>query len=229
MSSRAAPQTTKSVPVSKPTRLNSWKQIADYLGRGTRTVQRWHSTLGLPVHKMHATSRSEVFAYKTELDRWLRQCAERDERQAAVLEQDRINNPRALRAVSVMKEMTSLASQQYDKVAVLSENVRRMVEQQKQRQQDLAKQAYTKRERMEQVGFTFLVSDLELARTLTRIAANSGRDTNKRKRNQQNARRAYDSVETLARRAVLTGSQRAELNDVAAKLKSELQKLGEVF
>jgi TolB-like protein len=33
-------------------RLDSWKEIAAYLRRGTRTVQRWASEQGLPVHRL---------------------------------------------------------------------------------------------------------------------------------------------------------------------------------
>ncbi|HET9181690.1 MAG TPA: hypothetical protein VFP59_06130 [Candidatus Angelobacter sp.] len=52
--------------------LNSWKEIAGYLGRGVRTVQRWESELGLPVHRPRGRSRSAVLAVPEELDRWLR-------------------------------------------------------------------------------------------------------------------------------------------------------------
>ena len=55
--------------------LNSWKEIATYLDRGVRTVQRWHADLGLPVHKVRDTRHSPVFAYRVELDEWLRACA----------------------------------------------------------------------------------------------------------------------------------------------------------
>ena len=56
-------------------RLDSWKEIAAYLKRDVRTVQRWEETGGLPVHR-HAQGRSghsPVYAYKSELDDWLRQ------------------------------------------------------------------------------------------------------------------------------------------------------------
>lgn len=59
-------------------RLSSWKEIAVYLDRGVRTVQRWHADLQLPVHKLTASPKSPVFAYKEEVDRWLRQCAQRE-------------------------------------------------------------------------------------------------------------------------------------------------------
>jgi hypothetical protein len=51
--------------------LNSWKEVAVYLGRGVRTVQRWEMELGLPVRRPHGRSRSAVIALKPEIDRWL--------------------------------------------------------------------------------------------------------------------------------------------------------------
>jgi hypothetical protein len=51
--------------------LNSWKEIAAYLGRGVRTVQRWEQELGLPVRRPRGKSRSAVIAFKPELDKWL--------------------------------------------------------------------------------------------------------------------------------------------------------------
>lgn len=51
--------------------LNSWKEVAVYLGRGVRTVQRWEAELGLPVRRPHGRSRSSVIALKPEIDRWL--------------------------------------------------------------------------------------------------------------------------------------------------------------
>ena len=52
--------------------LNSWKEIAVYLGRGVRTVQRWEANLGLPVHRPNGHIRSAVIAFRGELDEWLR-------------------------------------------------------------------------------------------------------------------------------------------------------------
>lgn len=51
--------------------LNSWKEIAQYLGRGVRTVQRWEAELGLPVRRPRGKSRSAVIALTSELDRWM--------------------------------------------------------------------------------------------------------------------------------------------------------------
>ena len=53
-------------------RLESWKEIAAYLGRDVRTVQRWERTESLPVHRhMHARQGS-VYALRRELDAWKR-------------------------------------------------------------------------------------------------------------------------------------------------------------
>lgn len=53
--------------------LDSWKKISEYLGREVKTCWRWKKELGLPVHHIDKGSkRSKVFAYKSEIDRWLR-------------------------------------------------------------------------------------------------------------------------------------------------------------
>ena len=52
-------------------RLDSWKEIATYLKRGVRTVQRWEHTAGLPVHRLVPDRQGSVFAFKSELDAWL--------------------------------------------------------------------------------------------------------------------------------------------------------------
>ena len=55
-------------------RLDSWKEIARYLNRDVRTVQRWEETGGLPVYRQtQGRLKGAVFAYKSELDDWLRQ------------------------------------------------------------------------------------------------------------------------------------------------------------
>ena len=52
------------------TRLDSWKDIAHYLNRNVRTVQRWEMLEAMPVHRhCHDTGHS-VYAYKHEIDAW---------------------------------------------------------------------------------------------------------------------------------------------------------------
>lgn len=50
--------------------LHSWKEIAAYLRRDVRTVQRWEKTEGLPVHRLWHKRLGSVFASKSELDAW---------------------------------------------------------------------------------------------------------------------------------------------------------------
>ena len=51
-------------------RLDSWKEIAAYLKRDIRTVQRWEKFEGLPAHRHQHNRKSSVYAYKSELDTW---------------------------------------------------------------------------------------------------------------------------------------------------------------
>src|SRR5258708_7364099 len=52
--------------------LSSWKDIARYLGKGVRTVQRWERHLGLPVRRpIGASQKSAVLLYRGDVDTWL--------------------------------------------------------------------------------------------------------------------------------------------------------------
>ena len=54
--------------------LHSWKEIASYLNRGVRTVQRWEAELGMPVRRPRGKGRSAVIAMRSELDQWIKSC-----------------------------------------------------------------------------------------------------------------------------------------------------------
>src|SRR5215467_9279935 len=51
--------------------LNSWKEIALYLDRGVRTVQRWEKELQLPVRRIGSGKRAPVYAIVSELKFWI--------------------------------------------------------------------------------------------------------------------------------------------------------------
>lgn len=55
---------------AKVGRLESWKEIAAYLGRGVRTVRRWEAEEGMPVHRHMHRARGSVYAFRSEIDRW---------------------------------------------------------------------------------------------------------------------------------------------------------------
>ncbi|MGA2270578.1 MAG: tetratricopeptide repeat protein [Bryobacteraceae bacterium] len=50
--------------------MDSWKEIAAYLKRGARTVQRWEHEEGLPVHRLVHDKLGSIYAYESELDAW---------------------------------------------------------------------------------------------------------------------------------------------------------------
>jgi hypothetical protein len=50
--------------------LSTWKEIAAYLSRGVRTVQRWELTYRLPIRR-HGTDTGSVYAFADEIDAWL--------------------------------------------------------------------------------------------------------------------------------------------------------------
>jgi tetratricopeptide (TPR) repeat protein len=53
-------------------RLETWKEVAAYLGKNERTVKRWEAERGLPVHRLPGESRSRIHAHPVELDAWLK-------------------------------------------------------------------------------------------------------------------------------------------------------------
>lgn len=51
-------------------RLDSWKEIAAYLRRDVRTVQRWEKRENLPVHRHQHDKLGSVYAFRAELAQW---------------------------------------------------------------------------------------------------------------------------------------------------------------
>ena len=92
--------------------LSGWKEIAAYLGRGVRTVQRWE-ILGLPVRRPNAHLRSAVLTTTAEIDLWMRGCGNgrslfhgedaRFEALCAKVEQLRAANEELRREVDALK------------------------------------------------------------------------------------------------------------------------------
>jgi len=52
-------------------RLDSWKEIAVYLHRDVKTVQRWEKREGMPVHRHQHDRIGSVYAFSSELDAWV--------------------------------------------------------------------------------------------------------------------------------------------------------------
>jgi tetratricopeptide (TPR) repeat protein len=71
MSSEIQVPSTDPIDPKAGQRLDSWKEIAAFFRRDTRTVRRWEQTRRLPVHRVPGR-RGYVFAYVEELNQWLR-------------------------------------------------------------------------------------------------------------------------------------------------------------
>jgi hypothetical protein len=76
----------------KETILNSWKEIAEYLGRGVRTAQRWERDLALPVRRPRGRERSAVVAVSSDIDAWLKRCPIHDSANKKLLSPE-LNSP----------------------------------------------------------------------------------------------------------------------------------------
>jgi len=63
-----------------PAVLTSWKDIARYMGKGVRTVQRWEQDFGLPVRRPQGSNKKAVLARPRDLDAWVAmRCSSRAE------------------------------------------------------------------------------------------------------------------------------------------------------
>lgn len=149
---------------------SGWKEIANYLGKGVRTVQRYERELGLPIHRPSGKSAGAVIATKAELDGWV--------------------NASPTQVGSMRKRWPS--------------------------------------ERTNRMGAEFLQIDSEIALTFSGMALGAS-DKEKRRRTTKTARRAYDTIMRLRKGIALTDAQTEKLDANVQRLKSELQRLGEVF
>lgn len=106
-------------------------QIANHLGKGIRTVQRYERELRLPIYRPAGKPRGSVTAIKTELDRWVKHSpVQMDERTAHLRAQaNRIGAQFLLVDVEVALTLSGMALN-----ARSSEN--------RQRQYDSARKAY---------------------------------------------------------------------------------------
>jgi hypothetical protein len=63
--------------------LRGWKEIAAVLHASERSVQRWEESMGLPVHRVQGPRGAQIFAYRDELEEWIRSDRGRQARTAA--------------------------------------------------------------------------------------------------------------------------------------------------
>jgi Tfp pilus assembly protein PilF len=59
-------------------RLDGWKDIAAFLCKSERTVKRWEADRGLPIHRVPGGAKASVYAYREELNQWLKSSSSAD-------------------------------------------------------------------------------------------------------------------------------------------------------
>ena len=77
--------------------------------------------------------------------------------------------------------------------------------------------------------FRVLMTDSHVGLTFANLAAEADPGSDKRIRNQANARKAYDTVLTISRRTEMSDAEWRELTASLDELKHALERLGEQF
>ena len=94
-------------------RLNSWKEIAAYLQKDVRTVQRWEKNERLPIHRKPHERQSSVYAYEAELDAWWNQGSSHPNSAAGVPELTATGQARPILVVLPLRNLSDDPRQEY--------------------------------------------------------------------------------------------------------------------
>jgi len=113
--------------------LHSWKEIANYTGRGVRTIQRYEIELGFPIHRPAGKSRSAVLGFSDEIDAWLNRAttsaAENGASQLPKLTEQQIRNQRQYLAMAANAKRThESAKAAYESCQSQAKRVENMLE-----------------------------------------------------------------------------------------------------
>lgn len=84
-------------------------------------------------------------------------------------------------------------------------------------------------EKLSRTAAEFLSTDIDSALIFIGLARSEHDDSEKKFRNQRNARKAYDKIRELFPRLGLSPEEQSKINQKLSYLKSELQALGEHF
>ena len=98
--------------------LTSWKDIARYMGKGVRTVQRWEMDFGLPVRRPQGSNKKAVLARPRDLDAWVAlRCASR----AELPDTDTVPHSRIARLALLEAQMETSRQLRQNNRALMSE------------------------------------------------------------------------------------------------------------
>ncbi len=111
-----------------PQFLSGWKEIANYLGKGVRTVQRYEWQMGLPVRRPAGKPRGSVVATKPELDAWIGASPIREAFHLAKLAPDSEASTKAIKSgiqemCRLRDEMLPLRAELHSSLLMLRESI----------------------------------------------------------------------------------------------------------
>ena len=106
--------------------LSGWKEIANYLGKGVRTVQRYERHMGLPVRRPAGKPWGSVVATRAELDAWVEASPIREVYQLSNPLPEYASSARAIQRG--LSEMFRLRDKMYELRAEVKESVRTLRE-----------------------------------------------------------------------------------------------------
>jgi hypothetical protein len=109
--------------------LTSWKDIARYMGKGVRTVQRWEQDFGLTVRRPLGSNKKAVLARPRELDAWVAlRCGSRAEQSSLAPALDTKARDRSLMVLSSLNAKIETSRLLRDNNVMLMNEVKAAVE-----------------------------------------------------------------------------------------------------
>lgn len=123
--------TGTSATTQSPNVLTSWKDIARYMGKGVRTVQRWEQDFGLPVRRPQGSNKKAVLARPRDLDAWVAlRCGSRSVNVAVTgkPEGESLRHLAALNAqIETSRRLCDSSRELIDQVHAAVDNLRRQI------------------------------------------------------------------------------------------------------
>ena len=85
-----------------------WKEVAAYLGKGVRTVQRWERELSLPVRRPYGVEKHVIVALPEELDEWVHTRMRPRQEQGGVTSPEAHASMQSMQSVQRLQRLMSL-------------------------------------------------------------------------------------------------------------------------
>jgi hypothetical protein len=206
--------------------MSSWKEIAQYLGKGVRTVQRWERERGLPVRR---SGRGLLLAIPKEIDSWVRTQYQTPEAPADEL--TRLRREVAALREHHLEEGHHTSSADADEVWELLKETPPGTQQPDGSKQTATRQLPKMRDRfrqsLDQTSSQLLLNDADLALTFTEVAETT-RDPKRRDRAIGAACKAYLLIQQKRGLFVFSENDGHRLESTLREIKARLENAGQL-